>query len=78
MKLLMKPILLLAFVLAVVAAEDDIQSLREEMNGKVDRLLQELGHVRSQLSGTISLVFHLISNLFELVLEFLEVILSLF
>lgn len=57
MELLVK-FILLAFALAVVVAEDDIQSLRKEMNEmnlhnrrKVDRLEQKLSHVTSELSG---------------------------
>ena len=77
-ELLMKFILLLVFVLAVLAAEDDLQSLREEMNEKVHRLERELDHVKSQFTGTIMLVFFFISNRFELLHGFLWIILSLF
>ena len=71
MELLVK-FILLAFALAVVVAEDDIQSLRKEMNEmnlrtrrKVDRLEQELRHVTSELSGgTISTYIFVISIIF--------------
>ena len=56
MELLIKSILL-AIGLTVVAAKDDLQSLRNEMNEKVDRLEQELGHVKSQLFGKKRFIF---------------------
>ena len=73
MELLVK-FILLAFALAMVVAEDDIQSLRKEMNEmnlrtrrRVDSLEQELRHVTSELSGgIICLYIFVISIIFQL------------
>ena len=73
MELLVK-FILLAFALAVVVAEDDIQSLRKEMNEmnlrtrrRVDSLERELRHVTSELSGgIICLYIFVISIIFQL------------